>query len=136
MIDDSPPSFYELLSRLLLTFAAIHPQVFYKPLFICATATKEEAVAQQLGVLVVLEHHMPSFWTTNAEMVSVALTNDPGSGVGLGKGKAKEGQPPVWGKAKLGQTAVLLELIRKLRSIREDHNKKQDAGMVCLISLA
>ena len=68
---------------------------------------------------------MPNFWTTDAEMVSVALMSDPG-GSGLGKGKAKEGQAPVWGKARLGQTVVLLELVRKLKSIREELLDKRD----------
>lgn len=126
MVDDSPPASYEPLTKLLTSFGVIYPQIFYKPLFICAASTKEETVARQLAILVSLAHYMPEFWTTDAEMLSVALMSDPGA---AGKGKEKESQSPLWGKARLGQTAVLLELIGNLRSRREEHNKKQDNGL-------
>ena len=131
MVDHPPSSSYEPLSRLLVSLAAMHPQIFYKPLFVCAASTKEETISRQLAVLIALAQFMPNFWTTDPEMVSVALMSDPGSGAAPGKGKAKEGQTPTWGKARLGQSVVLLELIGKLRVIREDHSKIQDTGMVC-----
>lgn len=133
MVDDPPSSFYEPLSRLLLSFSSMHPQIFYKPVFLCATATKEEAAARQLGILVAISEYMPNFWTSDPEMVSVALMNDASGGAGLGKGKRKEGQPPEWGKARLGQTVLLLELIGKLKGIREELNKKQESGVVYAI---
>ncbi|EJD06540.1 uncharacterized protein FOMMEDRAFT_165313 [Fomitiporia mediterranea MF3/22] len=136
MVDDPPSSSYEPLSRLLASLAAMHPQIFYKPLFVCAASTKEETISRQLAVLITLAQFMPNFWTTDPEMVSVALMSDPGSGAVPGKGKAKEGRPPTWGKARLGQSVVLLELIGKLRIIREDHSKIQDAGMVSGVPIA
>ncbi|KAH8118013.1 hypothetical protein DFH11DRAFT_1541265 [Phellopilus nigrolimitatus] len=135
MISDPPPYSSEPLSRLLTSLAAVYPQIFYKPLFVCAASTKEETVAHQLAILVALAHYMPNFWTTDAEMVSVALMSDPAVGGGFAKGKAKEGQSPAWGKSRLGQTVVFLELIGKLRSIRVDHYAKQDAGMATNVSV-
>ncbi|KAL5504188.1 hypothetical protein ACEPAH_8262 [Sanghuangporus vaninii] len=128
IVDDFPGSSNDHLSRLLASFAVIHPQVFYKPLFVCAASVREETVAHQLAILVGIEHYMPNFWTSDAEMVSVALMSDPG-GSGLGKGKAKEGQTPMWGKARLGQTLVLLELVKKLKNIREEFHDKRDNAM-------
>lgn len=70
---------------------------------------------------------MPSFWTSDAEMVSVALMSDPGGRGELAKDKTKA---PTWAKLRLGQTIVLLELLGKMKSIREEYTAKQDSGMV------
>ena len=87
--------------------AAISPQVFYKPLFLCAASTKEETVTRQMSTLTMLGRLMPNFWTSDAEMLSVALMSDPGS-MNSGKGKTREGEKPPWGKSQLGRTMILL----------------------------
>ena len=66
---------------------------------------------------------MPNVWTTDAEMVGVALMGEACE-VSTAKGKAKEGQLPTWGKARLGQSILLLELILRLRGIRDEHGNQ------------
>ncbi|KAI5116269.1 hypothetical protein M0805_007718 [Coniferiporia weirii] len=136
MISDPPPYPCERLTRLLGSFATVCPQIFYKPLFLCAASTKEEIVAHQLAILVMLERYMPSFWITDAEMVSVALMSNPAGRGGIGRDKEKEEQLPAWAKPRLGQTIVLLELMGKLRTLRTDHAAKQDAGLTSSLSIA
>lgn len=47
-------------------------------------------------------------------MMSVALMRD----VGAGKGKSVETSSPTWGKARLGQSVLLMELIGYIQSVR------------------
>lgn len=123
MVAESIPQASESLTKLLALFANMCPQVFYKPLFLCAASTKEETVTLQMATLTTLGRYMPNFWTSDAEMLSVALMSDPGS-THSSKGKMKEGEKPPWGKLRLGQTMILLELIANLRNIREEHEAK------------
>ena len=120
MVVDSPSQSSETLTRLLTLFATMSPQVFYKPLFLCAASAKEETVTKQMATLMTLGRFMPSFWTSDAEMLSVALMSDPGS-TNNSKGKLKEGELPQWGKPRLGQTMIVLELITSLQTIRKEH---------------
>lgn len=117
----------EALSRLLTLFAQIQPQIFFKPMFLCAASHKEAIIAQQYAKLVALSRYMPHFWIADAEMMGVVLMSDPLSTEGVGKGKMKEGQMPSWGKPRFGQLMILLEVIHALKAVR---SAKQDASLV------
>ena len=83
----------------------------------------------QFAKLLALSHYIPNFWINDAEMMSVALMNDPTGAQGVGKGKMKEGQKPSWGKPRLGQMMILLEVIHELKTIRK---AREDAHFVRL----
>ncbi|CAL1699709.1 unnamed protein product [Somion occarium] len=106
--------FLEAISR-------AYPKVFYKPLFICAASSKEITVAAQLQTLAAISTYVPDFWTRDPEMMAVALMSDT---TGL-KGKAPAQPIPTWGKSRLGQSVLLIELIEQLRMIR--HSKDMTA---------
>ncbi|KIK93408.1 hypothetical protein PAXRUDRAFT_145141 [Paxillus rubicundulus Ve08.2h10] len=96
------------LTSVLEKLSGIYPQAFFKPLFTCAATSKELMVINHLELLSGLSLFMPDFWTRDPEMLLVALMNDVG------------GQPvtsKVFGKAKLGQTAILVELIACVKSL-------------------
>ncbi|TDL25147.1 hypothetical protein BD410DRAFT_784972 [Rickenella mellea] len=113
---DPPTCPFQPLTNLLLKQSQLYPQLFFKPLFACAASVKDVLVMHQLAILVALTRFMPDFWTRDAEMMSVALMSDPGAGIG--KGKGKEGEAPIMGKARLGQSILLLELTCRLRDLR------------------
>ena len=106
------------LTSLLQSLVRLYPQLFYKPLFGLAAASKAPTIVGQLGVVVALARHLPEFWIRDAEMVSVALMSDMGGAIG--KGKAKEGQPIAWGKIRVGQSLIMLELIRGIKDLIKD----------------
>ncbi|KAG8919843.1 hypothetical protein FRC01_001070 [Tulasnella sp. 417] len=120
-LTDDPPAPSAVLTTLLSTLAETVPTLFYRPLFLCAAATKDPTVVTHLRVLGALSKHLPSFWTANDEMVAVALMSDPGKS--FLKGKGKDELVPSWGKPRLGQCVVILELIahvQKLISEKKD----------------
>ena len=129
MVKESSPQASEPLARLLTLLATLCPQVFYRPLFLCAASTKEETVSRQIATLMALGRFMPNFWTSDAEMLSVALMSDPGS-TNTGKGKTKEGEKVPWGKPRLGQTMILLEVIANLRTYRKENDSKHSESTV------
>jgi hypothetical protein len=88
----------------------MYPQIFYKPLFGCAASSKELTVQNYLAILSIISRFLPGFWTRDAEMVSVALMSD-------GTNKSSESKP-TWGKARLGQSALLVELIDQAHLLR------------------
>ena len=99
------------LADLLDTISQMYPQLFYKPLFACAASNKEPAVQNYLTVLTVIARYLPDFWTRDAEMISVALMSEGGN-------KPTDVEADVtWGRAKLGQSALLTELIARVRDI-------------------
>lgn len=65
-------------------------------------------------------------------MIAVALMSDPGGGAALIKQKGKEGQPPEWGKARVGQMAIFVEVILKLRSVRLEHGEAHEHNVVSI----
>ena len=69
---------------------------------------------------------MPNFWIGDAEMMSVALMSDPG----VSKGTRKESDALTWGKPRLGQITILLELIGRLRGIRTENEGKRGTSAV------
>lgn len=100
------------LTDLLDTISQMYPQIFYKPLFACAASNKELAVQNYMAVLTVIARYLPDFWTRDAEMISVALMSEGGN-------KSTNVEAGVtWGRAKLGQSALLTELIAHVQGIR------------------
>ena len=59
-------------------------------------------------------------------MMSVALMSDPG----VSKGARKESEALTWGKPRLGQMTILLELIGRLRGIRSENEGKRGNSAV------
>jgi hypothetical protein len=61
-----------------------------------------------------LARHLPSFWIRDAEMLLVAVTS--------GSRSTDQGPPgdagPQWGQVRLGQLAILIELIAHVQSER------------------
>jgi hypothetical protein len=90
-----------------------YPQVFYKPLFTCAAASKEVFLIQHLRVLASLSKLVPDFWTRDAEMIGVAITGHIGSVVSEPADKPPAPQAP-----RLGQVVLLLVVTSQLRSTR------------------
>lgn len=77
-----------------------------------------------LRTVAMLARYLPSFWIRDAEMLLVAITSDSRS--------TENGPPgdvgPQWGQVRLGQLAILIELIAHVQS--EKHGK--DAQTVSL----
>lgn len=115
-MSDPPPVTPELTAFLVLV-SQRYPQQFYKPIFTCAASNKEKTVAEQLRILDALALHVPAFWTTDSEMMAVALMSDVGSA--KAKDSAESGKGLVWGTARIGQCVVLLELIGSIRKLVE-----------------
>lgn len=88
----------------------MYPQIFYKPLFACAASSKELTIQNHLSTLTVISRFLPDFWTRDSEMISVALMSD-----GVSKPSKLK---PTWGKERLGQSALLVELIGHIQSVR------------------
>ncbi len=118
LVDNPPPLPCLALTTLFNGLSQAYPQIFYKPLFLCAVSVKEVAVVNHLCTITIISRVLPDFWVRDAEMISVAVMSDiGGSGDANGKGKAKEG---AWGNARLGQSVLLVELIGKVQGIRRD----------------
>jgi len=83
-------------------------------------------VSRELRTLNAISRAYPEFWTANPEMMCIALMSDPGVvSSSQGKGKQRAGEARKWGKARLGQSVLFLELIalaRKLNKDRKDDN--------------
>ncbi|KAF9233194.1 hypothetical protein BU15DRAFT_90452 [Melanogaster broomeanus] len=92
------------LTSILEKLSRLYPQIFFKPLFSCAATSKDLVVINHLELLSGLSTYMPDFWIHDPEMLLVALMNDVGG--------AK-----VSGKARLGQTAIVVELIACVKSL-------------------
>jgi hypothetical protein len=113
--DNSITSFLEKVS-------VKFPQIFYKPLFACATATKETTITQHLRVLLTLAHYVHDFWTRDAEMAAIALAGDIG-GAKPTKNTTSNEQP----KLRLGQLVLFVQILTHLRSARLDKAKISDS---------
>jgi len=115
LVADPPAYPCPLLTDLMDAVSRLYPQVFYRPLFACAASSKEFTVVNHLCTITILSKFLEDFWIRGAEMISVALMSD----VGGGNANAKEtAANPVWGKARMGQSVVLLALIGQIQSER------------------
>ncbi|KAF9653663.1 hypothetical protein BDM02DRAFT_3135161 [Thelephora ganbajun] len=115
------------ITELLLSTAKRYPQIFFKPLFLCAASNKELITASYLRTLVTLLTYLPNILTSNAEMMSVALMGNLSN-----TGSVDEASNLTWEQARLGHCVVMVELISCLRSLR----KSADAapGLVAFIN--
>jgi len=102
------------ITELLLLIAKRYPQVFFKPLFLCAASNKELIIANYLRVLISLSTYLPNILTSNAEMMSVALMGNLSN-----TGSTDETTNPTWEQARLGHCVVMVELINRLRIVRK-----------------
>lgn len=87
-----------------------YPQVFFKPLFTCATSSKALTIGRQLGVIAAISVFLPDFWTRDVEMILVALMNEPT--VILQSGSKRK-----WAQARLGQMIIVVELIARVKAV-------------------
>jgi len=110
------------ITELLLSVAKRYPQVFFKPLFLCAASNKELTIANYLRILITLSTYLPNILTSNPEMMSVALMGNLSN-----TGSVDETIDPPWEQARLGHCVILLELISRMRTLRK--------SAVCLLGL-
>ncbi|KAG5721509.1 Unc-80 like protein [Termitomyces sp. T112] len=113
LVEGPPPFPCIPLTNLLDIIAQLYPQVFYKPLFLCAASSKEITIINHLCIISIVSKFLPDFWIRDAEMVSVALMSDSVK-------KAPEAERKTWTKQKLGQAVVMLELIAFIQSARHE----------------
>lgn len=102
-------------TELLLLIAKRYPQVFFKPLFLCAASNKEVIIANYLRILITLSTYLPNILTSNAEMMSVVLLGNLSN-----TGSTDEKHEPTWGRARIGHCVVVVELISRLRALRKN----------------
>ena len=110
------------IKELLLSIAKRYPQVFFKPLFLCAASNKELTIANYLRILITLSTYLPNILTSNAEMMSVALMGNLSNTESV-----DETIDPTWEQARLGHCVILVELISRMRTLRK--------SAVCLLGL-
>lgn len=102
------------ITGLLLTIAKRYPQIFFKPLFLCAASNKELIIANYLRILITLSAYLPNILTSNAEMMSVALMGNLSN-----TRSGDETSNPAWEQARLGHCVVMVELMSRLRTLRK-----------------
>ncbi|KAJ3966535.1 hypothetical protein EV361DRAFT_934787 [Lentinula raphanica] len=114
LVDDPPLHPCLPLTSLLDSISQSYPQVFYKPLFLCAASTREHIVVNHLCTLTALARFMPEFWIKDAEMISIALMGD----MNMKNLKETPGTAKPWGTARLGQSVLIVEIISQVQSMR------------------
>lgn len=122
-----PPQDSRAIGRFFSEISRSHPQLFYKPLFGCAAATKEHVIVQHLRTMGMLVKLVPDFWTRDAEMIAVALVSD----VGAKANPPQEGDAAT--KVRLGQCALLVETVFNMRLARlasAKDGKRWSVGLV------
>src|ERR1700759_5813071 len=115
MVDDPPPFPSQDLSSILNQLSQLYPPIFYKPLFACATSSKDYAVVNHLCTLTAISKFVSDCWIRDAEMISVAL---------IGNDKKETNVFPAGGihifkPAQLGQLVILVELIGQIQVARK-----------------
>ncbi|KAG6901982.1 hypothetical protein C0995_005941 [Termitomyces sp. Mi166 len=113
LVEGPPPFPCISLTNLLDIISRLYPQIFYKPLFLCAASSKGFTDINHLCVIGIVSKFLPDFWIRDAEMMSVALMSDGGK-------KAPDTERKTWTKPKLGQAVVILELIAFIQSARRE----------------
>ncbi|HEV7736343.1 MAG TPA: hypothetical protein VGO47_03085 [Chlamydiales bacterium] len=82
------------------------------PFFALVSAAKETLIGQ-LSVVIVLARHLPSFWIRDAEMISIAVLSD----ASRNKAKTTGDADSPWARLRIGQSLILVELLRGIRQI-------------------
>ncbi|KAI6168435.1 hypothetical protein EDD17DRAFT_1869180 [Pisolithus thermaeus] len=108
LIIDLPSDSISLLTSIFERVSRLYPQVFFKPLFACAASSKELSVVHHLQQVVGVSALLPNVWLHDPDMMVVALMNEVGDVQETGT---------TWGRARLGQTALLVELIMVIRAL-------------------
>lgn len=118
------------LSKLLNSLSSRYATTFYKPLFSCAASDKEDVVRQNLRLLHVVDSLMGplGIFFRDAEMVTIATMADVGGAKGNTSGDGPGGAGKGWGTGRLGQMALLVEMIVKIKGFRE--NRKVSPGPI------
>ncbi|KAJ3746695.1 hypothetical protein DFH05DRAFT_1395192 [Lentinula detonsa] len=119
LVDDPPPYPCLPLSSLLESLSQSYPQIFYKPLFLCAASTREYAVVNHLCTVTALARFMPDYWIKDAEMMSIAIMGD----MNMKKTDSRtamenSGDAKPQGIARLGQSVLVVELIAQVQGMR------------------
>ncbi|KAH9946910.1 hypothetical protein B0H21DRAFT_857417 [Amylocystis lapponica] len=122
---DSPENPCPPLSEFFGVVSRMYPKLFFKPIFTCAASAKDLTIANQICTLNTIVRFLPDFWARDADMISVALMSGPDGA------KAKvAGEGPTWGKVRIGQSVLLVELIEYLRDVRQAKDLMVTAGAV------
>ncbi|EPQ52074.1 hypothetical protein GLOTRDRAFT_80224 [Gloeophyllum trabeum ATCC 11539] len=111
---EATPLTDEQLTQVLNDISRAYPQLFFKPVILCAASSKDTTVIKQLRICTALTGFVADFFTRDSEMMSVALLSDPG-----GKSAVAAPKPT----SRLGQLVILLELISSIR--HASHNRDQ-----------
>ncbi|KIM28069.1 hypothetical protein M408DRAFT_147787 [Serendipita vermifera MAFF 305830] len=119
---------------ILKSLASDFPQKFYAPLFACARSPNRTTVSKELRTLSAVSRAYPGFWVANAEMMCIALMSEPGSASAQVKGKQSTKEPRKWGKARLGQSVLFLELIAHARKLRKDRKEDNSTPAPALLA--
>lgn len=104
-----------------------YPKLFFKPIFTCAASAKDLTIGTQLCVLTCLAKYLPDFWFRDADMVSVALMSDPAGA------KSPPAQNGAWGRARTGQSVLLVELVTAIRAARLAKDMRIVRSMLSLL---
>ncbi|TFY56273.1 hypothetical protein EVJ58_g7743, partial [Rhodofomes roseus] len=116
LIDNGPDHPCKPLTDFLDVISHAYPRLLYKPIFTCAASAKDLTIGTQLCVLTCLTKFLTDFWFHDADMVSVALMSDPAGA------KSPPVQGAKWGRARTGQSVLLVELITALRAARHSQD--------------
>ncbi|KAF9269701.1 hypothetical protein L218DRAFT_284445 [Marasmius fiardii PR-910] len=109
------------LTSLMDTMSRMHPQIFYRPLFTLAAASKDFAVANHLCSIIAIARWLPDFWVRDAEMIAVAVMSEVNGGT-KGRLQPASSLRPTgqeYGLASLGQSVILVEVIGQFQKARK-----------------
>ncbi|KZT23632.1 hypothetical protein NEOLEDRAFT_1179868 [Neolentinus lepideus HHB14362 ss-1] len=114
------------LILLLNNISRTYPQIFFKPVILCAASSKETTVIKQLRVCIMLSSFVTDFYTRDPDMMSVALLSD------VAGGKSTAGSANA--NPRLGQLVILTELILSIRRVSQirDHLSSIDPSLSTL----
>ncbi|KIP07274.1 hypothetical protein PHLGIDRAFT_105851 [Phlebiopsis gigantea 11061_1 CR5-6] len=113
LINDPLESPQPRLSEFLDFVSRQYPKVFYKPLFVCATASKDATVVNQLCILNALSKLVPDIFTRDPDMMAIALVNDTTT-MSMSAATSSDGAR-AWGTPRIGQVALLVELVDRFQ---------------------
>ncbi|KAI6019882.1 hypothetical protein F5J12DRAFT_911393 [Pisolithus orientalis] len=108
LVIDPPSDSISLFPGILERVSRLYPQLFFKPFFSCAASSKELSVVHHLQQVVGVSALLPDIWLHDPDMIVVALMNEVGD---------KQETHKTWGRARLGRTALLVELIMVIRAL-------------------
>lgn len=127
LVNEPPEAPLPRLTDFLQYISRQFPKLFFKPLFVCATANKDATVVAQLCILNALSTFVPDIFTRDADMMAVALVNDTATMSAAGSNSdLVDGSKP-WGVPRIGQVALLVELVDRFQQVHD----ARDLTAVC-----